>query len=97
MVILGEWTSILSSQNRNTDVQFLISDYVSFTFFCYLLYPNLIVFTRRGENGELRVGIRRLSRPCISKPSSCFPSESVGGVLATVSHAIMTRTMFTVY
>ncbi|KAI5680884.1 hypothetical protein M9H77_02111 [Catharanthus roseus] len=38
----------------------------------------------RGENGELRVGIRRLSRPCISKPSSCFPSESVGGVLATI-------------
>ncbi|KAE9616031.1 putative transcription factor ARF family [Lupinus albus] len=52
----------------------------------------------RGENGELRVGVRRLARHQNLMPSSVISSQSMHlGVLATASHALMTRTMFVVY
>ncbi|KAM0982114.1 hypothetical protein ACFX13_015399 [Malus domestica] len=52
----------------------------------------------RGENGELRVGVRRAMRQQGSVPSSVISSHSMHlGVLATAWHAIMTGTMFTVY
>ncbi|CAN8325734.1 unnamed protein product [Cochlearia groenlandica] len=52
----------------------------------------------RGENGELRVGIRRANRQQNSMPSSVISSQSMHlGVLATAYHATQTRTMFTVY
>uniref|UniRef100_A0A1J3HXW3 Auxin response factor n=1 Tax=Noccaea caerulescens TaxID=107243 RepID=A0A1J3HXW3_NOCCA len=52
----------------------------------------------RGENGELRVGIRRANRQQNSMPSSVISSHSMHlGVLATACHATQTRTMFTVY
>ncbi|KAK7258486.1 hypothetical protein RIF29_24065 [Crotalaria pallida] len=52
----------------------------------------------RGENGELRVGVRRLARQQSPMPSSVISSQSMHlGVLATASHAVMTRTMFVVY
>ncbi|KAE9593579.1 hypothetical protein Lal_00036261 [Lupinus albus] len=52
----------------------------------------------RGENGELRVGVRRLARHQSPTPSSVISSQSMHlGVLATASHAVMTRTMFVVY
>ncbi|CAL0302185.1 unnamed protein product [Lupinus luteus] len=52
----------------------------------------------RGENGELRVGVRRLARHQSLMPSSVISSQSMHlGVLATASHAVMTRTMFVVY
>ncbi|KAL1313296.1 auxin response factor 9 isoform X5 [Arachis ipaensis] len=52
----------------------------------------------RGEDGEMRVGIRRLARQQIPMPSSVISSQSMHlGVLATASHAVMTRTMFVVY
>ncbi|CAL0308866.1 unnamed protein product [Lupinus luteus] len=52
----------------------------------------------RGENGELRVGVRRLARQQSLMPSSVISSQSMHlGVLATASHALMTRTMFVVY
>ena len=52
----------------------------------------------RGEGGELRVGIRRAMRLSGTSPSSVLPSESMHmGVIATATHAMLTRTMFSVY
>uniref|UniRef100_A0A0D6QTJ1 Auxin response factor n=1 Tax=Araucaria cunninghamii TaxID=56994 RepID=A0A0D6QTJ1_ARACU len=52
----------------------------------------------RGENGELRVGVRRAMRQQNNVPSSVISSHSMHlGVIATASHAVSTRTMFTVY
>ncbi|XP_062154550.1 auxin response factor 18 [Alnus glutinosa] len=52
----------------------------------------------RGDNGELRVGVRRLARQQIPMPSSVISSQSMHlGVLATASHAVMTQTIFVVY
>ncbi|XP_027342513.1 auxin response factor 2B isoform X3 [Abrus precatorius] len=52
----------------------------------------------RGENGELRVGVRRAMRQQGNVPSSVISSHSMHlGVLATAWHAIRTGTMFTVY
>uniref|UniRef100_A0A2N9FC85 Auxin response factor n=1 Tax=Fagus sylvatica TaxID=28930 RepID=A0A2N9FC85_FAGSY len=52
----------------------------------------------RGENGELRVGVRRAMRQQGNVPSSVISSHSMHlGVLATAWHAISTKTMFTVY
>ncbi|KAI3828767.1 hypothetical protein L1987_02877 [Smallanthus sonchifolius] len=52
----------------------------------------------RGENGELRVGVRRFARQQVSMPSSVISSQSMHlGVLATASHAVSTQTRFVVY
>ncbi|XP_057791481.1 auxin response factor 2A-like [Salvia miltiorrhiza] len=52
----------------------------------------------RGENGELRVGVRRAMRQQGNAPSSVISSHSMHlGVLATAWHAIKTKTMFIVY
>ncbi|KAK6924606.1 AUX/IAA domain [Dillenia turbinata] len=52
----------------------------------------------RGENGELRVGVRRAMRQQGNVPSSVISTHSMHlGVLATAWHAISTGTMFTVY
>ncbi|KAJ4846921.1 Arf GTPase arf1 [Turnera subulata] len=52
----------------------------------------------RGENGELRVGVRRLMRQQTNMPSSVISSQSMHlGVLATASHAISTGTLFSVF
>ncbi|KAK4743846.1 hypothetical protein SAY87_010158 [Trapa incisa] len=49
----------------------------------------------RGENGELRVGVRRLSRP---HSIMVISSQSMHvGLLATASHAVQTQTLFVVY
>ncbi|PIN24552.1 hypothetical protein CDL12_02737 [Handroanthus impetiginosus] len=52
----------------------------------------------RGDNGQLRVGVRRLARQQSSMPPSVISSQSMHlGVLATASHAITTQTLFVVY
>nr|CAD1843494.1 unnamed protein product [Ananas comosus var. bracteatus] len=52
----------------------------------------------RGENGELRVGIRRLARQQSTIPASVISSQTMHlGVLATASHAVATHTLFTVF
>ncbi|XP_022994095.1 auxin response factor 1-like isoform X1 [Cucurbita maxima] len=52
----------------------------------------------RGENGELRVGVRRLMRQLNNMPSSVISSHSMHlGVLATASHAVATGTLFSVF
>ncbi|XP_038684253.1 auxin response factor 1 [Tripterygium wilfordii] len=52
----------------------------------------------RGENGELRVGVRRHMRQQTNMPSSVISSHSMHlGVLATASHAIGTGTLFIVF
>ncbi|CAA2965338.1 auxin response factor 9-like isoform X2 [Olea europaea var. sylvestris] len=51
-----------------------------------------------GDNGELRVGVRRLARQQSPIPPSIISSESMHlGVLASASHAITTKTLFVVY
>ncbi|XP_042441331.1 auxin response factor 7-like isoform X1 [Zingiber officinale] len=52
----------------------------------------------RGENDELRVGVRRLMRQINNLPSSVISSHSMHvGVLATASHAITSGTLFSVF
>eukprot|EP00252_Welwitschia_mirabilis_P024433 TRINITY_DN7251_c0_g2_i1.p1 TRINITY_DN7251_c0_g2~~TRINITY_DN7251_c0_g2_i1.p1 ORF type:complete len:830 (-),score=150.20 TRINITY_DN7251_c0_g2_i1:743-3232(-) len=52
----------------------------------------------RGENGELRVGVRRAMRQQNNVPSSVLSSHSMHlGVIATASHAVVTQTMFSVF
>ncbi|GMI96250.1 auxin response factor 9 [Hibiscus trionum] len=52
----------------------------------------------RGENGELRVGVRRVARQQSCMPSSVISSRNMHlGVLATASHAVLTQTLFVVY
>ncbi|KAJ8621816.1 hypothetical protein MRB53_030345 [Persea americana] len=52
----------------------------------------------RGENGELRVGVRRFARQQSTMPSSVISQQSMHlGILATASHAVTTNTLFTVY
>jgi auxin response factor len=54
--------------------------------------------SNRGENGELRVGVRRLMRQLNNMPSSVISSHNMHlGVLATASHAISTGTLFSVF
>ncbi|CAI9764885.1 unnamed protein product [Fraxinus pennsylvanica] len=52
----------------------------------------------RDENGELRVGVRRLAQQQSYMPPSVISSQSMHlGVLATASHAITAQTLFVVY
>ncbi|WOL01576.1 auxin response factor 7 [Canna indica] len=52
----------------------------------------------RGENGDLRVGVRRLMKQQNNMPSSVISSHSMHlGVLATASHAFSTGTRFSVF
>ncbi|XP_020585675.1 auxin response factor 7-like isoform X2 [Phalaenopsis equestris] len=52
----------------------------------------------RNESGELCVGVRRLMRQLNNMPSSVISSHSMHlGVLATASHALSTRTLFSVF
>ncbi|KAB2074362.1 hypothetical protein ES319_A07G149200v1 [Gossypium barbadense] len=52
----------------------------------------------RGDNGELRVGARRLARQQTTMPSSVISSQSMHlGVLATAAHAVTAQTLFVVY
>jgi auxin response factor len=58
----------------------------------------LFLLNGRGENGELRVGVRRLMRQVNNMPSSVISSHNMHlGVLATASHAISTGTLFSVF
>ncbi|RDY07538.1 Auxin response factor 1, partial [Mucuna pruriens] len=60
--------------------------------------PRRHLLTTGGENGELRVGVRRLMRQQSNVPSSVISSHSMHlGVLATASHAIATGTLFSVF
>ncbi|XP_075489789.1 auxin response factor 2A-like [Primulina tabacum] len=52
----------------------------------------------RGENGEMRVGVRRALRQQGVAPSSVISSHSMHlGVLATAWHAVQTKSLFIVY
>ncbi|RZC71266.1 hypothetical protein C5167_034438 [Papaver somniferum] len=55
-------------------------------------------FVHKGENGELRVGVRRAMETQQNPSSSVISFRSMQlGVLATASHVISTGTMFSVY
>ncbi|EXC24693.1 hypothetical protein L484_003135 [Morus notabilis] len=63
-----------------------------------VIYPTPQQCRIKGENGELRVGVRRHARQSSSMPSSVISSQSMHlGVLATASHAVLTQTLFVVY
>ncbi|KAK9035766.1 hypothetical protein V6N11_077796 [Hibiscus sabdariffa] len=52
----------------------------------------------RGDNGELRVGVRRLAHQQSTMPPTVISSQSMHlGVLATAVHAVTTHTLFVVY
>lgn len=52
----------------------------------------------RGENGDLRVGVRRCMRQLSNMPPSVISSHSMHlGVLATAAHAIQTGGLFSVF
>ncbi|KAK2406823.1 auxin response factor [Trifolium repens] len=52
----------------------------------------------RGEDGQMRVGVRRMAKQHTPMPSSVISSHSMHlGMLATASHAIKSRTLFVVY
>ncbi|PPD76235.1 hypothetical protein GOBAR_DD26832 [Gossypium barbadense] len=54
--------------------------------------------SKLGANGDLRVGVRRLMRQQANMPSSVISSHSMHlGVLATASHALSTRSMFSIF
>lgn len=73
---------------------YLLSSLLSF--WCYNICA--LFLTSRGENGELRVGVRRAMRQQGNVPSSVISSHSMHlGVLATAWHAVQTGTIFTVY
>ncbi|KAI8532020.1 hypothetical protein RHMOL_Rhmol11G0180500 [Rhododendron molle] len=58
----------------------------------------LVKSCNRGENGELRVGVRKLMRQPNNMPSSVISTQSMHiGLLATASHAISTGTLFSVF
>lgn len=76
-----------------------MSDF-SFFYQCSLIIVTCIItpLKYRGDNGELRVGVRHLARHQSSMPPSVISSQSMHlGVLATASHAITTQTLFVVY
>ncbi|KAL5854159.1 hypothetical protein ACOSQ4_003961 [Xanthoceras sorbifolium] len=53
---------------------------------------------QRGDDGKLRVGVRRHVGQQTSRPSSIISSESMYlGLLATASYAILRGTMFTIF
>ncbi|KAL6560652.1 Arf GTPase arf1 [Orobanche gracilis] len=62
-----------------------------------LVAGDIFIFLR-GEKAELRVGVRRPMRQLYNAPSSVISSQSMHlGVLATASHALSTRTLFSVF
>nr|ARR29290.1 auxin response factor 2 [Cyrtomium guizhouense] len=61
-----------------------------------LLAGDAVIFLR-GENGELRVGIRRAKRQQAAQQAVMSNHSMHMGVMATASHAVGTRTMFSVY
>ena len=72
------------------------------SFRCAIFAVSLVVTALacffRGDNGELRVGVRRLARQQSTMPSSVISSQSMHlGVLATAAHAVTTHTLFVVY
>ena len=59
---------------------------------------DIVLLSFRGENEELRVGVRRHMRQQTNIPSSVISSHSMHiGVLATAAHAITTGTIFSVF
>ncbi|KAI5072029.1 hypothetical protein GOP47_0012135 [Adiantum capillus-veneris] len=61
-----------------------------------LVAGDAVIFLR-GENGELRVGIRRAKRQQTIQPSVLSSDSMHMGVAATASYAIATRTIFSVF
>lgn len=52
----------------------------------------------RGENGELRLGIRRTARQQSGLPSSVLSSQNMQmGLLAAAAHAVATKSMFHIF
>ncbi|KAG9457560.1 hypothetical protein H6P81_002068 [Aristolochia fimbriata] len=75
----------------------LTSGWSTFVSLKKLVAGDAFIFLR-GENGELRVGVRRAMRQQKSVSTSVISSHTMQiGVLATASHAISTGTMFSVY
>jgi auxin response factor len=69
--------------------------------FCFVIpiYAYICIFLiDRGEDGELRVGVRRHMRQLSNMPSSLISSECMHvGLLATACHSVKTGCPFSVF
>ncbi|KAE8696132.1 Auxin response factor 1 [Hibiscus syriacus] len=93
----NEWHFRHIFRDLSSQISYSFS-YVTFVYFTALLPMYSYLFLYRGGNGELRVGVRRLMRQQANMPSSVISSHSMHlGVLATASHALSTRSMFSVF
>ena len=69
-----------------------------FNFYGGSSFSSRVSWFNRGDNGQLRVGVRRRAQQQSSMPPSVISSQSMHlGVLATASHAVTTQTRFVVY
>lgn len=98
------WSTFVTSKRLVAGDSFVFLRYSLFCDFFSSYYCILSVtiwratLNYRGDNEELRVGVRRLARQQSSMPPSVISSQSMHlGVLATASHAITTHTRFVVY
>lgn len=97
------WSVFVSSKRLVAGDAFIFLRQVAFVLFGVGAVPSKFgkyfdVLVSRGENGELRVGVRRLMRQLSNMPSSVISSHSMHlGVLATASHAVSTGTIFSVF
>lgn len=96
------WSVFVSSKKLVAGDAFIFLRFVSFHlsgyFLCHKRLGIDLVLSFRGENEELRVGVRRHMRQQTNIPSSVISSHSMHiGVLATAAHAITTGTIFSVF
>ncbi|KZV14968.1 auxin response factor 2 [Dorcoceras hygrometricum] len=95
------WSVFVSSKRLVAGDAFIFLRFDSYSFPCNFLYRSSAFFKSvlfRGENGELRVGVRRAMRQQGIAPSSVISSHSMHlGVLATAWHAVQTKSLFIVY
>lgn len=96
-LVAGDAFIFLRSVNCSHRTSFCHCPLKRFSYVEYII-TFLHLIHGRGENGELRVGVRRLMRQLSNMPSSVISSHSMHlGVLATASHAISTGTLFSVF
>lgn len=101
------WSVFVSSKRLVAGDAFIFLRYLQLhviisSSFTILLYPFLLTFAYclndRGEDGELRVGVRRLMRQLCNMPSSVISSQCMQvGVLATACHAVNTGSPFSIF
>lgn len=94
------WSAFVASKKLVAGDSFVFLRYLNLDALCCgcLHFDLDSILSYRGENGQLRVGVRRMAQPQSPMPSSVVSSRNMRlGVLATASHSVMSSTLFTVY